>query len=301
MRIHRSPDSEFPLPDTSSLADSQTFSFGRSRSSSEDNFIRVPDLDNFLSSDAAPKVLVFPSNFSETESFQGWEEMEKRSNWASEDLYKEVRCIELEELSFIPPVKSQYKTLSVTSSGDSPIPEPLSPTLEDERRSLSLTEGKQLMSLQEHQELASQPGEEDEKLDSTHPKDEKELHCIDAFVAPRTNSSPLQDLPEDSPGYKSLKLTKSRSCKASIFANHTPPDGSEREFIARLERFERKLLKFDCHVEDLKLSRKDSHPSVETIVDGKLEAAGEKSSGNDNNESIDASTKMEELPVSFIK
>ncbi|CAI9110900.1 OLC1v1010999C2 [Oldenlandia corymbosa var. corymbosa] len=289
LRIHGSPDSEIPAPDTSSLADSQTFSFGHSRSSSEDNFIRVPDLENFSNNDISPKVLAV-SNFSETGSFHAWEEVEKRSNAASEDICKEVRCIDLAELSSPLAVESQCHTLSVTSAGDNGIPEPLSPPLEDESMSKPLMEEKQLVPHQEHQELEYQPPDDDEKLDSPHLKDEKELHCIDSF-AHAEDSSPMHDATDNSPGSESFDLTKSRTCNSSILTNHTPPDESEREFVGRPEGIERKLLLFDLDVE--RLSRMDSLPSAERIVDVEFEEAREKSSGNDNSKSIDASSKDE--------
>ncbi|KAL3527185.1 hypothetical protein ACH5RR_011841 [Cinchona calisaya] len=298
LRIHESPDSEHP-PDTSSLADSPTFSSGHSRSSSEDNFIRIPDyVENFQDNNTSPRLLVISSSFSESESCHEWEEIEKRSNGTSEDLCKEVRCIEVEDLSCARPVETPFSALSVNSSGDGEIPELLSPPPEKERISASpsLNEEKQLVSLpfKEHVELVSPPLKQDEQMVSPQVKEERELHSVDSCNVPTANSSPLQDLPEDSPGSKSLKLTKSRSCKASItMTNHTPPDGTEKEFIARPGGIGRKLLKF--HFDVGRLSREGSHPSAENIVDIELEASNEMSSRTHNSNSIDTCTTMTEL------
>lgn len=296
LRIHESPDFEHPVPDTSSLADSPTFSCGNSRSSSEDNFIRVPDfVDNFQ------------DNNSESESCQGWEEMEKRSNGTSEDLCKEVRCIEVEDFSYPCPLEPQSNALSVTGV-DKEIPELQSSPLEDETRSPSpsLKEEKQLASLtvKEDKELVSPPPMEDEKLVLAQSKDEKELHCIDSSYVPTTNSSPLRDLLADSAGSEGLSLTKSRSCKASItMTNNTPPDGPERECIARQEGIERKRLKFDFDVE--RISREGSHTSAENTVDNKSEASNEISTMTDNINRVDtcpttelhAETEVPENPI----
>ncbi|XP_027077997.2 kinesin-like protein KIN-7E isoform X1 [Coffea arabica] len=298
LRIHESPDSEHPVPDTSSLLDSPTFSCGNSRSSSEDNFIRVPDfVNNFQDNNTTPRMLVLSSNFSESESCQGWEEMDKRSSGTSEDLCKEVRCIEVEDFSYPCPLEHQSNALSITG-GDKEIPELQSSPLEDGRRSASpsLKEEKQLapIAVKEDKELVSPPLMEDEQLVLPQSKDEKELHCIDSSYVPTANSSPLQDLLADSVGSKGLSLTKSRSCNASItMTNNTPPDGSEREFIARKEGIKRKLLKFDFDVE--RLSREGSHPSAENVVDNKFEASNEISSNTDNVIRVDTCPRTTEL------
>lgn len=301
LRVHDSPENQNRIPDTASLADSPAFS-RHSRSSSEDNFIRVPDFEDNSQQDTSPGLLATFSNLTETESYQGWADMEKRSNSTSDDLCKEVRCIETESEPAVSIPNSFspicYINEKATESLQFPLDKekrPASPPLKEEQESGSLL-------LEEHREHASPAIKEEKQLASTPVKEEKELHCIHYFEF-SAKSSPSQDLTEDASEPRKMKLSKSRSCKASLmttqtssqfnekeYNENTPPNGSEREFAARPKGLDRKpsLLKFDSAVE--RLASKDSHPSAGDTADTELQASTIESLSNENISSTDLST-----------
>ncbi|CAH9088381.1 unnamed protein product [Cuscuta epithymum] len=104
LRVRRSDDDQRPMPivrvPVSPDADVRTCSDGHSRSSSEDQFIHVPGFEqNYLrsSNSSRPVVVSSPSSFTESDSFRGWDDVEKQSDRVSVDLCKEVQCIDTEE------------------------------------------------------------------------------------------------------------------------------------------------------------------------------------------------------------
>ncbi|MCE3214873.1 hypothetical protein HAX54_000192 [Datura stramonium] len=107
LRVKRSPDYQSPMQQISILRDTRYIdvdvrarSLGHSRCSSEDQFIHVPEFEETIfRNNTFPMLLVGSSNNSRSDSSQGWDEAEKQSNDISDDLCKEVRCIETEESS----------------------------------------------------------------------------------------------------------------------------------------------------------------------------------------------------------
>ncbi|KAK4360517.1 hypothetical protein RND71_019469 [Anisodus tanguticus] len=108
LRVKRSPDYQSPMQQISILRDARYIdvdararSIGHSRCSSEDQFIHVPEFEEtiFRNNNTFPMLLVGSSNNSRSDSYQGWDDDEKQSNETSEDLCKEVCCIETEESS----------------------------------------------------------------------------------------------------------------------------------------------------------------------------------------------------------
>ncbi|KAF3633416.1 kinesin-like protein KIN-7F [Capsicum chacoense] len=107
LRVKRSPDYQSPMQQNSILRDPRYIdldvrarSIGHSRCSSEDQFIHVPEFEETIfRNNTFPMLLVGSSNNSRSDSCQGWDEAEKQSNETSEDLCKEVRCIETEQSS----------------------------------------------------------------------------------------------------------------------------------------------------------------------------------------------------------
>ncbi|KAL2520436.1 ATP binding microtubule motor family protein [Forsythia ovata] len=84
LRVQKSPEYEIPEQETSIVADPQSLdldirSDAHSRTSSDYHFAQVPYFEeNFRN--ISPGLVISSSNFSESDSFQGWEEMEKQSN-----------------------------------------------------------------------------------------------------------------------------------------------------------------------------------------------------------------------------
>lgn len=301
--MHASPDNQVRIPDTTSIADSPAFS-AQSRGSSDDNFIRIPDFEDNSQPNTPPRILPGFSNFTESESYQAWEDIERRSNTTSEDLCKEVRCIETaESASSTQPEELKFNSPSPICYEDERTPESLSLPLEKERLPSQKEEKDSvLLILKEHEEQVPPPIKEEKQLLSASLNEEKELHCINSFNI-SANSSPSQDHREVASAPRNIMLSKSSSCNARLMImqssplfdknendENTPPHGSERVFVSRPQGFSRKpsLLKFDSGVESL--SNEDHHPSVGDTPDMELQAKTIDSPGNDHGRSTAAST-----------
>ncbi|CAI9754221.1 unnamed protein product [Fraxinus pennsylvanica] len=275
LRVQNSPKYEIPEQETSIGEDPRSLdidigSDDHSRTCSDDHSAKVPYFEeNFVDSNISPRVIKSSSNFSVSDAFQGWEEMEKQSNEPSEDLCKEVRCIEIEKSinkgaveSFCLPSEEniRFPALRISRNSDGLEPEPESvlttPAKDEELMSSQLKEDIQmnrgsdhLPSLEDKEPVLASLEEDKESVSSSF-KEERELNCLPFLEV----SSLTHDLAKDSSGSGGLKLTKSRSCKPSIitdsssswfkmiqYCENTPPDGSEREYTSRPEGFERKI------------------------------------------------------------
>ncbi|XP_059293089.1 kinesin-like protein KIN-7G [Lycium ferocissimum] len=302
LRVRRSPDYRSPmqvsiLSDTPSIdADIRTCSDGHSRSSSEDQIIRVPEFEeNLLHNSSSPRLLARSSNYSESDSCEGWDEIEKQSNGTSEDLFKEVHCIETEESSmkgkqesnFPSPEESSRFIADITAeNGEKSDKGTISPPADHYGRLIppSVKENGEfaLSPCKEDQEFVLLSSFEEERKSNEEPlslpskdsqtlespkfadnresvplplKEEKESNCVHTFDArsPANLSSPCELLC-DSPGSRSLKLYRSRSCKASLLDDlyspcfkelnkneNTPPPRLERNVNARPECWQIKI------------------------------------------------------------
>lgn len=303
--VRRSPDYRSPmqvsiLSYTPSIdADIRTCSDGHSRSSSEDQIIRVPEFEeNFLHNSSSPRLLAGrSSNYSESDSCEGWNKIEKQSNGTSEDLFKEVHCIETEESStkvkqeskFPSPEESSKFPAEMTAQNEDKADKGIVSPPEDDYGRLappSLEENGKvtLFPCKEDEESVSFSSFKEEKKSSEEPlslpskdsqtlespkftdnresvtllskedKEEKES-CVHTFEAPSPpNLSSTFELLDNSPGSRSLKLSGSRSCKASLMDDlyspcfkelnkneNTPPSQSERNVNARPECWEIKI------------------------------------------------------------
>ncbi|XP_051127251.1 kinesin-like protein KIN-7E isoform X2 [Andrographis paniculata] len=257
LRVQRSPDIEIQEQESSFLADPYC-SDGHSRTSSQDHIVRVPYFDgNYPHGDTSPRILINNSNSSECYSYNGWEEMDKQSNRSSEDLCREVRCIETEELSSVVAEQSKFSSHENTGFAEvSPMtplhnnrhhqPFPMRDSAAETQDSIASV----TMSLKESQQMTP--------LSFSVDKEEKELSSIHI-----PDISPLEnDLMN-----RRLKLTRSRSCKASI-ANSSSPWFDTVNLLEKtpcLEsegmslRFDRKQLPLTFDRKSL--SGKEFHPS----------------------------------------
>ncbi|MCD7449422.1 hypothetical protein HAX54_052128 [Datura stramonium] len=164
-------------------ADIRTCSDGHSRSSSEDQIIHVPEFEeNFLHNSSTPRLLAGNSNYSRSDSCEGWDEIEKQSNGTSEDLFKEVHCIETEESSMkgkeepnfpSPEESSKFLATMTAENGDKADKGTVSPPAEDYGRlvSPSLKENGKftLFPCKEDQEYVSFSSSEEERKSSEEP------------------------------------------------------------------------------------------------------------------------------------
>ncbi|KZV25965.1 hypothetical protein F511_08910 [Dorcoceras hygrometricum] len=311
LRVKRSPEGESReqedsiLADPHSLdADNRTFSDGGvSRTSSEDHFAKIPYFNhNYEDNIATPRILIGSSNFSEDDSCHGWEDIEKRSNGTSEDLCREVRCIETEKLSDVGSVKSS----SLHSEENSEFPVVILSVNgnrdESESASPPLVKDQEIMSppLKDNDELKADEGfrpvplrKKQEKI-SASLNDIREpippmfkrgsevgsIHFLD--MASLEKLSLTRELATDSSVSKRSKLARSRSCTASIlttdsaspwfkivdYNENTPSMGSERE----KESFDRKVSPMNFSSDMEKLSPKDSHYALENTFDIEIDA-----------------------------
>ncbi|CAN4083399.1 unnamed protein product [Withania somnifera] len=296
LRVQGSSDYQSPmqvsiLSDTPSVdADVRTCSDGHSRSSSEDQIIREQEFEeNFLQNSSSPRLLAGSSNYSESDSCEGWDETERQSNGTSEDLYKEVHCIETKASSMngkqesnfpSPEESSKFIAEMPVENGDKADKPTVSPPADEYGRLVppSLEENGEftLSPCKEDQEFVSSSFEEERKsseeplslpskdsqthespkladnielvpLSLKEEKEEKELNCVHSFEVPSpANLSSSCELLSDSPGSRSVKLCRSRSCKASLMDDlyspwfkelnkneNTLPSRSERNVYTR--------------------------------------------------------------------
>ncbi|CAN4078777.1 unnamed protein product [Withania somnifera] len=329
LRVRGSPDYRSPmqfsiLSDTPSIdADIRTCSDGHSRSSFEDQIIRVPEFEeNFLHNSPSPRLLAGSSNYSESDSCERWDEIEKQSNGTAEDLFKEVYCIETEESTmkgkqesdFPSPEEScKFPAEMTAENGDKAENRTVSPPADDNGRIIlpslkekgestlfPCKEDQEFVSFEEERKSSEEPFSHPSKdlqtlespkladsrelvpLSLKEEKEEKALNCVHSFEAhsPANLSSPYELL-NDSPGSRSLKLKRSRSCKASLMDDlyspwfqelnkneNTPPSRSEGNVNTRQPEYweiKNSPVNFTSIVKDFQ--EKDSTFYGETDID----------------------------------
>ncbi|KAI3461965.1 hypothetical protein Pfo_018628 [Paulownia fortunei] len=334
LRVQKSPDAEIQKQETSTLADpyssdvdTRACSGGHSRNSSGDHFVKVPYFDeNFVQGYASPRILLSSSNSSESDSYNGWEETEKQSNGTSEDLCREVHCIETENLSNREAIESKYSSsednaefpaVKVHENGDGQDMESASPPLVKDQGFMSsplkddnevkedLPSG--IMTSKEGQQLISASVMEGKESNSPMFKKERDFSAIQYLdIASLENLSLTHHLAKDSFGTRSLKLTKSKSCKASIitdsaspwfkmveYSDSTPAVGSENEY----ERCRRKIYTLNFGSSVKRLSRKDCQCPPENALDVEVDTSAVKLSTDERGISSTPDTREKtELP-----
>ncbi|KAH6765402.1 hypothetical protein C2S52_016385 [Perilla frutescens var. hirtella] len=302
LRVLRSPDrgiTEDMMDPHSSYNDGRTCSAGHSRTSSEGQIVTVPYFDeNSVQSDGSPMILI--PNFGDSYSDRGWEEIEKQSNGTSEDLCREVRCIETEEMSS----KVATDCNSVCSEENTEFPQvkvyvnrhaqtmesPLTPFENDRVFKSSPVEndcamnediGSGVVPSKEHQGLVPESLKEEKESSPLPPKREREVSSIQLLNFPSLSAHELE---KDSSECRSFKLTKSRSCRARIsgstppwfkmmdFSENTSSVGSDRGY-ADCEK-KQSPLSFSPFVRNF--SRKDSQFSPENTFDIEIDTPDEK-------------------------
>ncbi|XP_075493040.1 putative inactive kinesin-like protein KIN-7B isoform X2 [Primulina tabacum] len=310
LRVQKLPEGEIRQQESSILADphsldvdNRTFSDGLSRTSSEDHFAKIPYFnENFENNNATPRILISSSNFSEGDSYHGWEDIEKRSNGTSEDLCREVHCIETEKSSDIGSVKSSnlqseenngFPEVILSVNGDrdeskSPFPplardrETMSSALNDDNE-LKADEGFRPIPLKKKQEnITASLNDVQESIQPMFKKESEvgSIHFLD--MASLEMLSLTHELATDSSVSRGMKLTRSRSCTASIITTGSASPwfkivdyneniqsmGSERE----KESFESKIPPINFNSNMKKLSTNYSQCSPENTFDIEIDA-----------------------------
>lgn len=261
-------------------------SCSHSRIRSDDHYIKLPDsAENFLQNDALERS-VGTTRFIQSTSGQSWDEFEDQTSETSEDLCKEVRCIETEESC-----ADKWSEFNRSSpEGNTEISESV---------------------------LAGNGHRTDQEFVSPPLKEDRASSYIPAIIPP-----PEWPLTNYMSSFQCLKLSKSRSCKASLMTNpyspwienkNTPPNAFENDVTARPEDIRRKLSKLNYIANVEKLSRNGVQSSVGSAAAVELEADLGKTSIDGNITCINTSIAvMEEKaglqqekqaadsPVSFI-
>lgn len=263
-------------------ADVRTCSGSHSQSSSEDQFIHVPGCfeENFLRPNSSQPVVVSSSlSFSESDSCRGWDDdddLEKQSDRVSEDLCKEVRCLDIEE-----DLGVNEEGVPLTARicvGDISVPSESVPMEADCKLEVATSSDESANANRQlvlHMEVATPSS-----------KAEKELPC-NRFP----ESSPIEQflLHELSADSSDLRITISRSCEESLVNDSfTPRNGA-----------------VDCidndttrHCSNANTDKRHFPPSPESYAVIQLEASQKENSSHEDTETKEfaASPNEEEDP-----
>ncbi|KAL5557590.1 hypothetical protein UlMin_039826 [Ulmus minor] len=315
-------DSSVKSFDTSQNSEAQS-------SNLDENFFQLPDFDeNFQHTDSSPQLSIRIPTPIEIDLHQ--EETKESSVGNLDDLCKEVQCIEMEEPSSNRYTESNISDSSsnrfVNSNVSSPeakaatseftvfeVPvnmnqELESPTMKKDsgqklgspllEKAKDQESGSPPMKKDKNQDLGQLLKDNDQELGSPPPKKAREPNSFqqaDFVVA--SSEKPSKGLSEkDLCGSTCMKITRSRSCRASLtsslhshwFENEekdetTPPIIFEKSFTGRPEGFYQKVpaLNYGAHIE--RLSRNDSQASARSASIDELKTPDIKSSNHMEN------------------
>ncbi|XP_022931427.1 kinesin-like protein KIN-7E isoform X3 [Cucurbita moschata] len=225
------------LGDVSGSFDASQYSGGQS-TSSEDHFVHLVEVKkDVLLGKSPPQVSSIVPSLVDTQSYT--EEVEELPCENSEDICKEVRCIEMEESSMNRYLVSTTSDSSperyVDSTTPSPVPNTTTSNVADKGQSNKW-------------KLESYPAEEDSKPNNFSP----------FYVIPSPEKPSPWNIEKDTSNSGRLNPTRSRSCNGSLMRTlstenikeiqSTPPIWFGEDFIGRSESF-RAPLKYDVETE----------------------------------------------------
>ncbi|XP_042508493.1 kinesin-like protein KIN-7E isoform X2 [Macadamia integrifolia] len=238
--------------------------YSDSNSVNNSDYPQLPEIpeDHYLSDGTSPRLSI-NSPFIGRDPCQSWEEIAEETVEDSEDICKEVRCIEMEESNRVRNIESKALSpqenegmLDLTVSGNGDATDQL---LISSRRK----------------------GDRDLKHmnDFVYGALEQKLHDVQKTVDYLDESSPW--LPADMCSSRSLQLTRSRSCRAALMissstsyserrdqSENTPPSRFERDFPGRPEIFHRRFSAINYGDDVARSSNKDFQASeVNASVD----------------------------------
>lgn len=236
--------------------DASQCSVGDNSSNSDDeNYIQLEHFgENFVRANSSAELSIYPANLVGNGVH---EDSEDQTPENLHDLCKEVQCITVGESSTNAYVNSQTSETSPHRYAESDVS---SPNINTGTSGLTEVENEDT----EIQELGSPPV-----------KEQKELNCLDSdFIIPSPEKpSPLL-LDEGVSRSRSLKMTRSRSCRARLMSmptywfekiernDSTTSMVFGKDFARRIEDSQRKLSALKHGVDVEELSRNDSSTSV---------------------------------------
>ncbi|KAH7566300.1 hypothetical protein JRO89_XS08G0134400 [Xanthoceras sorbifolium] len=255
------------------------YSDGDTRSSADENFFQLLDFEeNFSGTSSLHQHKVGIPSSVDTDLHE--EEIEAQNDENLEELCRVVRCIEMEgsinadsHMSEFSP--SIYGDSKISSSEANPVTLGLTEVENEDKKT---------------QEFGSLPAKEKKEWKNIHP---------DSVISSSTDQSPWM-LVNDSCSHSSLKLSRSRSCKASLmissyspFENDeknesTPPIGYAKHFTGRPGGIPKKFSALKYAVEDGNLSRNGSQSSGRSADTDELKAQNTKTSNASENTSVSA-------------
>lgn len=265
------------IANSSRSYDTSQNSDGFSRGSSHESFLHLADDDeDFLHTDSPQQLSVGNATPNFVKIHMPQEEINEQSNESSDDVCKDVRCIEMEE----PNMKTHLVPKILDSSPDKHANSNASSPRVNTFASGLIVVGKGQKST-------------NEELKSTPPKKEKIQNTVPpSFLVPSPEKPSQWPMEKDLSGFACKTLTRSRSCKARVttsltscwFENidnyeSTPPITLEKSFTGRPEGLRKNLssLNFDNEVgslstNDFQTCENDAadEQNVNSSIDGKL-------------------------------
>lgn len=255
---------------------------GHSRSTSDENFLNLPGLEeDFMHRDSSVRLSVSVPNLIEIDLYQ--EETKEQSGENLGDLYKEAQCTETEDSSTNRYVESNMSDSSPNRYLNSNASSPLANTATS------------VLTVVDNGDSSNQ------ESGSPQLKEDSDLNSFQMdFVIPTPEKTSEW-------GSTCLKLTRSKSCKACLTASsssdwfekvekfqHTPPIILEKIFTGRPGSLQKKLPVLNYGSEIEKLSRNSSQASAGRASVDEPKSQDIKPSDDDNSTStsaLDAGTK----------
>uniref|UniRef100_A0A2P2M5N1 Kinesin-like protein n=1 Tax=Rhizophora mucronata TaxID=61149 RepID=A0A2P2M5N1_RHIMU len=256
---------------------------GQSSSSSDGHFIELPDFEeNFVKAIAPPDPSIITTNF--VGNHLHVKASEERNHESSDDLCKEVQCIEVEELS-----RNRYSNLTMLES---------SPNRYSNSTSLGFIPNTYVESntsspiMRTHDSELKEVKKEDKANKETDLTKQKELNNLcPAFIMPSPEKPSSWLLDEGMSVSRSSKLIRSKSCRARLMdqlptlwfeegenIESTPPIGFDKNFIGRPEDYQKKhfALKYGFDIDtapnDITQTREDG-ASVDDLKGQSIETS----------------------------
>ncbi|KAF8364837.1 hypothetical protein HHK36_033184 [Tetracentron sinense] len=237
-----------------------------SGSNSNEHCLQLPENseDHFPSDGIYPRLSIGSSQFVGPDPCQGWEENSQGNGEDFEDQCREVRCIEIEESGTNRNVESK-SLLFKENEGILASVVARNEKAGDQVLESSLLKGERELS----------PIHANFTYGALEQKIQDVQKTIDCLVNPYPDEPSSRPPAADISSSRSLKLIRSRSCRATVMTSssssrsekaeqneNTPPNGNEKDFLGRPEGFQRKLSALNYVADIGKLQRKDSQASV---------------------------------------
>ncbi|PNY08458.1 kinesin-related protein 4-like [Trifolium pratense] len=253
--------------------DASQYSDGHSISS-DDNLFQLPDLEkNLMVRNSSPRLSVTSIN----NALQNDLDQKNIEDQNEEDYCKEVRCIEIEEPITNTHAHTNSEDLRSNTYTDSSASSPHQAKTDMSGLIVVDAENKN------DTDLCSSGLKEDHRLIN--------MREYFAFPTPENSTPWMIESNRSSSSCRSLKLSRSRSCKAGLMRNlssdwfedddviqNTPPIGNEKDFSGRPEGFPRKVhtLHYNANAErnSMENPASDDVQIVKSFIDKESESNG---------------------------